>query len=232
MAVNLINGLFGNHMKAIFENIKDKDSYLNEVSNLNKYGAGQETWDDYYSNSISGTAAAITTKCWLLWVPALMIIIFRILGLHKKPIFDKVVEIKSRINQQHLRYINIGKQVLMGLFMFVMFYFTLYLCSTSQHQTHTSHVTLCEIAKFSDTIIFGNVEHENWVGTQNLTKSADIISKETDKIYEEYQNLFWSSKYDWNWVSDFKSKINSKLLELRALTDFKFADFDGGQSKL
>lgn len=131
VAVNLIDGLFGNHMKAIFDNIKDKDSYLNEVSNLNKYGAGQETWDDYYSNSISGTAAAITTKCWLLWVPALLIIIFRILGLHKKPIFEKGVEIKNRLNEN--RYMSIAKKILMGLFMFVMFYFVLYLCSTSSH---------------------------------------------------------------------------------------------------
>lgn len=76
------------------------------------------------------------------------------------------------------------------------------------------------------------MEHENWVGTQNLTKSADVISKETDRIYEEYKNLFWSSKYDWNWVNDLKSKINAKLIDMRQLTDLKLTDFDGGQSRL
>jgi hypothetical protein len=87
VAVKLVDGLFGERMRALFENIKDKDSYDMEVSNLNKYGVGQETWDDYYSSSIAGTASTVTGRCWLVFIPALLIILFRITGLHEKPIF-------------------------------------------------------------------------------------------------------------------------------------------------
>lgn len=51
-----------------------------------------------------------------------------------------------------------------------------------------SHNTLCDIAKFSDIILFGDLENRQnkWAGTQNLTEGIAVIYKESDKIQQKY----------------------------------------------
>lgn len=98
----------------------------------------------------------------------------------------------------------------------------------------------CDIAKFSDTIIFGQLSQEggndpklkDWVGTQNLTDSADIILKESDRIFQAYWTLFWSGEYDWSWVSDFKAKLSNKMKDIKNLQNYEVKNFDDGFSRL
>lgn len=117
---------------SIFENIKDNDSYDSEVSNLNKYGAGQETWDEYQSNSISSMSGKVTAIGWFIFIPACLIIVFRKFGLHNKPIFDKIHMFNSRMNE--IRGVVMAKNILLGIFMFIMLVSIAYLCTLSNHQ--------------------------------------------------------------------------------------------------
>jgi hypothetical protein len=131
VAANIINGIFGGWLRSIFEDIKDKDSYDNEVSNLNKYGAGQETWDDYQDNSISAMSGKVTTIGWLIFIPACLIILFRKFGLHNKPIFDKFHATNQKFNE--IRGVLTVKNVLLGLYLLLNLISIAYLCTLSGH---------------------------------------------------------------------------------------------------
>jgi hypothetical protein len=167
---------------------------------------------------------------WLLFVPSCLIIAFRLLGLHEKSIFEKPIEINRKINE--IKGMVLVKQILLGLFLVVLLVLVSYLNVLSSHQMHASNNTLCDIAKFSDVILYGDLDDKqsNWAGTQNLTEGIDVIYKESQKIQSRYQELFYSEKQDWKWVNEFKNKVNMAWGKMRTFMDFKVPGFDDGDS--
>lgn len=167
---------------------------------------------------------------WLLFVPSCLIIAFRLLGLHEKSIFEKPIEINRKINE--IKGVVLVKQILLGLFLVVLLVLVSYLNVLSSHQMHASNNTLCDIAKFSDVILYGDLDDKqsNWAGTQNLTEGIDVIYKESQKIQSRYQELFYSEKQDWKWVNEFKNNVNMAWGKMRTFMDFKVPGFDDGDS--
>jgi hypothetical protein len=118
-------------MTNIFEGIKDRDAYDNQVSNLNKYGSGQETWDDYQSESAGAMGTYTNLLSWGIFIPACLIVAWRIFGLHNKPIFDKIVVFYQNMSEKRL--VKRAKNIILGFWMALMSVFIVYLCSLAAH---------------------------------------------------------------------------------------------------
>jgi len=65
------------------------------------------------------------------------------------------------------RGVMLAKNVLVGVFMAILLFYISYVSTLSGHQIQAAHHTLCDIAKFSDTILYGNSDDPNakWAGT-------------------------------------------------------------------
>ena len=98
--------------------------------------------------------------------------------------------------------VRIVKGILLGIMLTLICIYLMFMCSVASHQSIVANKTLCQIAQFSDFMLYGD-NVDNWVGTKNLTEGVVMIKDETDTIYAAYNDVFNSQKYDWQWVKDF-----------------------------
>jgi len=121
--------------------MKNGETYDSEVSNLNKYGSGQETWTQYESNSDANMTAYAAVYGTLVFLPVISIILFRKFGLHNKPAFDKIANAHSQASSY--RAVGLIKKLLAGFFLGMMVVYMMYLCSITSHQVVVSSYTIC-----------------------------------------------------------------------------------------
>lgn len=108
----------------------------------------------------------------------------------------------AQICKSKRKGVVVAKKALTGLFLTISLAYIVFLCQVANHQTILANTVLCQIAQFSDLVMFGD-SADNWAGTLNLTEGIIDIEEETDLIYSSYQDIFYSGKQDWDWLGKY-----------------------------
>jgi len=152
---------------------------------MDKYGSGQESFEQYTELSAGTLTSKVTVLCWLLILAALVIIAIKVFVYYDKmpPSFKKCcrsVKVGWQREEPASGPKRAAKMCCSGSLLVFVIIFMVYLCAVSYEQSQIQAQTFCDIARFSDTVKYGVPgDDSEWAGTQNLSTSIEALKLDT-----------------------------------------------------
>lgn len=183
-----------------FESIYDKYKEYNphsQQSNMIKFANGEESFATYQEMS-SATFNQKMTEHWQIAIGVLagFLVLYCLITHVKYPCKVCKIQLCSR---------RLVKFPLLGVYaasLILTLSLSLYIGGMIQNQLDSQMSTMCQIANFTDTILYGHDVPANpdtatetyWAGTHNLYASIRNLKAETQKVLGQYIYTFKDSK--------------------------------------